>query len=763
MTRISVRSTICPLAALGVLLALLPSNGCAQPPATALWARGYSVIPAPQKVTLPGGDVEFGAAWGWNAPALRANHMAVRSLVADLREFHGVNLAAKQAGPTVELAVRPNTVTAATDPALRAQSYRLSINANRIQITGNSDAGLFYGVQTLLQLVKRTTAGALSLPVAEIEDWPAVQLRFLHWDSKHHQDTIATLKRYLDWSARMKVNMIGFELEDKFSYPSHPVIGAPGAYTPAELQEIVNYGLERFIQVVPIVQSPAHFSFVLKHPEFAHLKADGNNYMSQLCNEETYKLIFSMYDDLIAATKGVDYFFVSTDEVYYAGIESSCALPYNPVNRSKALADFDIRAHDHLKAKGRRMLAWLEYPLLPADLRRIPADVIDGVAGHPEFPAIEREMGMRQLVYVSMQGAEYLFPDHFGIDSNLHDPPEAGEEDPLEFQRGMATGRIEAVARQFASEATWNRNPIGVFGAAWDDSGLHNETFWLGWSALAQYGWSRSAPTAPQHAAEFMRLYYGPRATEMIENYRALQTQARAWQRTWDRRISKVRGPGYGNSEGKGVGVKRYDETLNPPPLPAAADLSFTPAFKAAHAGFLTLAHRASMENDQLQHALQVAVSQADRNHYNLEVMLSLTRLIGHHWQLLMALEEAEARFEKASAAHKKGDSAAAAGHLTAVYQRITAIQQEGEERYQQLVRVFEKSQYPKGRAVNGRQFLQVMDDTKDHYAGRTPDFRFMAAAEDSIDLTAWRAELLRVIRSYAGARNIPVRGIEGQ
>ena len=440
MSRISVRSMIAPMTALAALMAALPQTASAQPPATPLWARGYSVIPTPQRVTLPGGDVEFGAAWGWSAPALRQNHAAVRALVGDLREFHGLSLTAKPVGQVVELAVKPNTVSASTDPALNAQAYRLSIDATRIQITGNSDAGLFYGVQTLLQLVKRNPSGALSLPVAVIEDWPAVQLRFLHWDTKHHQDTIATLKRYLDWSARMKVNMIGFELEDKFAYPSHPVIGAPGAFTPSQLQEIVNYGLERFIQVVPIVQSPAHFSFVLKHPEFAHLKADGNNYMSQLCNEETYKLIFSMYDDLIAATKGVDYFFVSTDEVYYAGIESSCALPYNPVNRSKALGDFDVRAHDHLKAKGRRMLAWLEYPLLPADLRRIPADVIDGVAGHPEFPAIEREMGMRQLVYVSMQGAEYLFPDHFGIDSSLHDPPEAGEEDPLEFQRGMATG-----------------------------------------------------------------------------------------------------------------------------------------------------------------------------------------------------------------------------------------------------------------------------------------------------------------------------------
>ena len=81
--------------------------------------------------------------------------------------------------------------------------------------------------------------------------------------------------------------MIGFELEDKFEYPSHPVIGAPGAFTARELQEIVDYGLERHIQVVPQIQSPAHMSYVLKHPEFAELRSDGSNYQSCMCDPRT--------------------------------------------------------------------------------------------------------------------------------------------------------------------------------------------------------------------------------------------------------------------------------------------------------------------------------------------------------------------------------------------------------------------------------------------------------------------------------------------
>ena len=123
-------------------------------------------------------------------------------------------------------------------------------------------------------------------------------------------------------------------------------VGAPGAFTSAELQEIVNYGLERFIQVVPNIQAPAHLAYALKHPQFAHLRADGNNYQACLCDEESYKLIFQMYDDVIKATKGVDYLFVSTDEVYYAGICAKCDKENTKEFRSLKWVEFVRRARD---------------------------------------------------------------------------------------------------------------------------------------------------------------------------------------------------------------------------------------------------------------------------------------------------------------------------------------------------------------------------------------------------------------------------------
>jgi hexosaminidase len=716
-----------------------------------LLLRGYTVIPTPQRVSLDPGDIRLDTAWTVSGDT----GIAARTLATGLAEFHGLHLESTHApGPnTILLAIRDGAAPGA--PAeTRAQGYHLSIAPGRIEVTGNGPAGLFYGVQTLIQLTKNSTSGALLLPQGVIEDWPQLALRFLHWDTKHHQDRLPTLKRYLDWAARFKANMIGFELEDKFSYPSNPIVGAPGAFTPAELQELVDYGLERFIQIVPVVQSPAHMAYVLKHPQFAHLRADGNNYMSCLCLEETYRLIFQMYDDLIAATRGIDYFFVSTDEIYYAGIGANCRQPYTPESRSAHWADFAIRARNHLAGKGRRMLAWLEYPLLAKDLERIPADVIDGVVGDESFVEIEKRKGMRQLVYTSLQGAEFLFPDHFAIES-LPAGTVMGE-----FEAVHTAGRLTSTHDSIARGRALAMNPIGVFGAAWDDSGLHNETFWLGWSAAARWAWHPGTPGPEQHAAEFMHVYYGPQTTGMVEIYRSLQRQARAWQRTWDRVVSRTRAPGYGNSDGKGLGTARQDLTLTPPPLPNPETLAFHPAFAARYRNWIAEAPTQHILNDQLQHALLDNLLRASRNHYNLEVFLALARFTGHHWTLFSSLAAAEQELVRAAAEAANNRPAPAVGHLVAAHNRVARLEQDAAAVHRHLTQTFEKSRLPKGVSLDDRHFVHVLDDTKDHWADRTTDLGYMFAPELGLQLPGWRAQLARIIQSYAAHHKVPVQGL---
>lgn len=718
---------------------------------TDLFLRGYSVIPTPQKVELQRGEIGFDDSWVYDAGKLAKDHIVVRSLLGDLREFHLIEIrpAAGQAKNVIRLSVAEGAIQAGDDPELDKQGYRLKIAPGSIEITGNTEQGLFYGVQTLLQLLKAGPRGKLLLPIASIEDRPRLQLRFLHWDTKHHQDRIETLKRYLDWSARFKINMIAFELEDKFEYPTNPVIGAPGAFTTAELQEIVNYGLERFIQVVPNIQAPAHTAYVLKHPQFAHLRADGNNYQMCMCDEESYKLIFQMYDDVIKATKGVDYLYVSTDEVYYAGICGKCSQPYNEQNRSLKWVEFVRRARDFAASRGRRILVWAEYPLLPEHVKMIPPDVIDGIIGDEEYLKTENELGMRQLAYVSMQGAEYLFPNH--LPSSLNTGGDSGP----------SVGRLRSAADaiSFGSKA-WKGKPIGTFGAAWGDSGLHNETFWLGWATVAEYGWTPGTPPVEQTVAEFMKIYYGPNVAEMTEVYRGLQTQARFFEKSWDRVVSKVRGPGYGNSYGKGIGVVRFDDTLPAPALPSMPGLDFVPVYAGRYAARVEEASRMALENDLLLHRIHQNFLKADRNRYNLEVLLSLAELTGHHNRLILGMKKIEDELNTARMESAKNRHQEAVGHLVGAYDRARGVVKERIETFRSLKTVWEKSRFAKGREVNGRKFYHVLDDTKDHWADRRPDLSYMIAPEESVGLEKWMENLAAVIREYAKRHNVPASAL---
>jgi len=722
-----------------LLLISLFSFAYSSPEPTALYLQGYTILPTPRNVTLHNGAVQFDESWSLQVENVDKNDIAVRFLLNDLRQMHGLVLnEKKKTNRILMLSVQTNTVKTAAEPMIDAQAYRLDIMENKITIIGNAPVGLFYGVQTFLQLLGKNPRGAFVLPQCTITDWPSLALRIIHWDTKHHQDRMETLKRYLDWAARFKINAIGWELEDKFAYPSHPVIGAPGAFTPEQIQEIVDYGLERHIQVIPQVQAPAHMAYVLKHPEFAHLRSDGSNYQACLCDEETYKLIFSMYEDLIKATQGVKYFFVSTDEVYYAGICEKCKRPYNPVNRSLAWVEFANRAHDFLAQHGRQMLCWAEYPLLTEHVKLLPEGIIDGIIGGGEdFIHEEAKRNIRQLAYVSMQGAEKLFP-------NLFPYVKGGR--PFE-------GRLQSAFQTLSYGKAWKGNPIGAFIASWDDSGLHNETFWLGWATGAQYAWTPGMPSVEQSVTEFMKIYYGPGVTRMTEIYRKLQEGARFWERSWDRVPSTERPVAYGNSRGKGIGGQRWDYSLTLPSLPQLPDLEMAASYRERYAARLQEAQEMLPQSDRLIYDIYQALNQADRNRYNLQVFLALARYQAHQLELLTGLARVEDLFVRARQAHSDANYAAAIEALQQAHGTLKNIIDDGEKTFANLKETFEISRYPKGRSVDGKQFLHIMDDVKDHWADRRPDLSFMMAPEERLSLNNYALKIENLIKAYQKER----------
>ena len=107
------------------------------------------------------------------------------------------------------------------------ESYVMDINNKTIIISGGGRAGLFYGVQTLIQLMEEAKWDNGSLHGLLIQDWPQIKLRAVHYNFFFHLDRYEYLKDCVKKLARYKVNGVVLEFEDRFKYQLHPSIAAP--------------------------------------------------------------------------------------------------------------------------------------------------------------------------------------------------------------------------------------------------------------------------------------------------------------------------------------------------------------------------------------------------------------------------------------------------------------------------------------------------------------------------------------------------------
>ncbi|MDQ2656467.1 MAG: beta-N-acetylhexosaminidase [Bacteroidota bacterium] len=219
--------------------------------ASELSDAGLHVIPYPQEVDM--GDGAFAIASGvsivLDANASTEDRFAAEQLVRSLREEYGIEATiTSQKGKNVITLTRKGG-----EKRIGGQGYHLNVTPDAISIRARGPAGLFYGTQTLLQLLKKSDAGWV-IPGLAITDWPDVEERAVHYDTKHHQDKKEYVEGFIRDMARYKINMLVWEWEDKLAYTSHPEIGAPGAFTVEEMQAFTRYARQYHIELVPLVQ-----------------------------------------------------------------------------------------------------------------------------------------------------------------------------------------------------------------------------------------------------------------------------------------------------------------------------------------------------------------------------------------------------------------------------------------------------------------------------------------------------------------------------
>lgn len=173
---------------------------------------------------------------------------------------------------TIRAGPEPAVICLALDPGQPGgpEAYRLHIGPDLITLRGGSPAGLFYGCQTLAQLLRQY---GRRLPCLYIEDRPDFPVRGVMLDiSRDRVPTLATLLALVDRLAEWKINHLQLYTEHTFAYPGHEVVWEQASpLTGAEILQLDAYCRERFIDLVPNQASFGHMERWLKHPAYCDL------------------------------------------------------------------------------------------------------------------------------------------------------------------------------------------------------------------------------------------------------------------------------------------------------------------------------------------------------------------------------------------------------------------------------------------------------------------------------------------------------------
>jgi len=421
------------------VLLLVPSAARAQ----------LRIVPQPRQITLESGRFPLQGSLTIAVASGSAEDQFAARLLAEEIESRGattVRVTTEAHGSIV--LTRDGAPLEAGD-----EGYRIDVRPGGVQVRARTAAGLFYGVQTLRQMVE-----AGGIPAAAIVDWPALRWRGVHDDvSRGPVPTLESLKRRVRTVAEYKINLYALYLEHAFAYRSHPLIATPGgALNEAEIRELVTYARLHHVDVLLEQQTLGHLDRLLGFETYKDLAESPSRDMLSPAVPRTYALVESLYRE-IAPLGSAPFFHVGADEPSAFG-----------EGRSKRMADSAGVAavyFGHLQALHRllvphrkRLMFWGDFALKhPEGLASLPRDVVAAAWSSDALERFDpllqpfRQAKLDVIVCPGVSNWNRVFPNLDTAIPNIRIFTRDG-------QRLGAIGQLNC---------TWDDNGDALFGMVW--------------------------------------------------------------------------------------------------------------------------------------------------------------------------------------------------------------------------------------------------------------------------------------------------------
>jgi hypothetical protein len=442
------------------------------------------------------------------------DRFAAEDLAAQIEERTGLALEIVEGGARPADILLERVQTFAAEPQ---GAYHLSVSENA-RVTASTASGLFYGAQTLAQLVDPDGA----IPRVEISDEPAYPLRGLQYDVARGQTVpMEWWKRLIRELARCKLNMLVIYGENDYAFEAYPFLGREGTFTPEKARELSDYARQYHVQLVPQFESLGHASAVLRHEELADLREAGHTWVFCTTNPDTWMFLDTVYGELARQFPHSQYIHVGGDEFEtHFGRCEQCRAFIAEHGRNALYAEHMNRLNALCEKYDREMLFWPSHEgwtlesidLLDTDC--IPTEWI--YHGPATYPQIEqyREAGFTDVwPSPAVVCFSRIWPDYRTTFRGIRGFLQAGAEEGCggcmtttwEWQHGsIVTNSLPGML--YAAECAWSlgRAPVSDYerryaghwlGLRGGDAGerLHD--------ALIE-PWPREGPTAICYAGE---------------------------------------------------------------------------------------------------------------------------------------------------------------------------------------------------------------------------------------------------------------------